>query len=300
MDWALQGDQALSHRRWAGAGLALFLLALQVATAGPAEATRSLTVIPETGAPGSIAEVIGSGFIGALPVDLCWGESGCANLGTVLPSLSGDFSATITIPTSASSRTHRIHACQLSILGDLLCANAAFVVTTPPTTSTSTETTTPPSITQPPTTPTTAPTSTAPPPTTAPTTTIDNPSTSEPTPPSAPGGDDQDGPGGVTALQEVRSPAEDTPDAPDATVGPLPFLIYTPPQPSSSLPSGDPGMEQGKASDNSFFAIGETEKGWSLDSPIRFWTAWLIAVVAASGLLSIGRWWLQRRGEVDS
>ena len=122
--------------------LVLTLLLLQITTA-PMAAAASISISPSSGLAGSSARVTGGDFLPLLAVDLCWGGSGCSNLGTTVADIEGNFGVAITVPTDATAGRYTVSACQ-SGLG---CSETVFDVTSDDTTTSSTSSTTIPGTT---------------------------------------------------------------------------------------------------------------------------------------------------------
>ena len=284
--------------------LVLTLLLLQITTAQTA-AAASISISPSSGLAGSSARVTGSAFLPLVSVDLCWGGSGCSNLGTAMTDIDGSFGVAITVPTDATPGRYTVSACQ-SGLG---CTGTVFDVGSDDSTTTSTSSTTIPDTTTltlgstttlrtttsmsgpasgtPPTTSTTAASG----PTTTPSTTSTTISVSTTT-------SDSTGVGAVAQVGGGSTPPADGSTASTFVLGPLTggTTLYSIPEsttPEDPATLGvDPLLAAAPADDG--------ESGFSLDdilasgdSPIPFsgfgiWLGWLLLIlVAFAGVMAI-------------
>ena len=269
-------------------GLVVSLLLTGAGTALAAD----LDTVPAA-VPGSIVEVSGSADTLLLPeqVRLCWNAPGCSDLGTVsLSLLQTSYSADVTIPSTADSGVHEIYACT-----SLSCGSASIDVVVEPTPST---TTTLPTTTTIPATTTTQPTPTTTPPTV--TTTVGGPSS---TIPGSPGTTAEGGSDGVAAV-EVSAEADDPETEIEENGQRTKGSVYTPPTTDYSPPSTAADTREPSTNGDEEVVVVNAAAGdlgglgWSFDSPVVFWAAWLLVVVVASCLVS-GIWWLAGRRRAE-
>ena len=278
-------------KRSLAGGVVLSGLVISILLTGAATALAAdLDTVPTAG-PGSVIEVSGSADTLLLPeeVRLCWNARGCSDLGTVsLSLLQSSYSTNVTIPSTAGAGVHEIFACT-----SLSCGSASIDVVVDPPPST---TTTLPTTTTVPATTTTQLTPTTTPPTA--TTTVGGTSSTIPDTPRTTAADGPDGVAAVKVSAEADDPEPEIEENGHETT--TPSSVYTPPTTDYSPPSTVADTREPEANGDVEVVVVNAAAadpgwlGWSFDSPVVFWAAWLLVVVIVSGLVS-GVWWLAGR-----
>lgn len=268
-------------------GLVMSLLLANFQSAMAAE----VETVP-TASPGSEVEVSGRvDLVGARQeVELCWDAPRCDDLGSVqLDLIQSTYTTTVTIPEVGPGQ-YDIFAC--SSLGGCASATIEVVVKTATTTTTTrapAQTTAPPtSTTQPE--PTTTVANTTIGDTTA--TTV-NDTTKAPVSGPASTADitsEEVEALTISATEDGQLPGPDESDqgpTTSTTVYQAPTTTYSKPASSSTtavLERADAVIE---------IAGSDDDRGMSFDSPLVFWTVWLIVMIIAGGLV-LSLWWLTK------
>lgn len=283
-------------------GLVVSLL-LTVASGASADVDSE----PNSATPGSVVTVSGSVDIDDLPVggmqevDICWNTPNCDDpmATTTVGLLDTTYSVDVTIP-DVEPDEYEIYACTSLDGCDSAEIEVVAEMTTTTTTVAATTTTNPQTTTSITTRPTTTTTTTTGPATTTTTSPTPASSTISPedmtttTPASSPPGASEDTEVAAVSLQTddlgpppAESQKSTSPTSPSRTYTP-PTTAYTPPDNGTATTISEDEPVVVNAAD----AV--DSGGWSFESPVVFWTAWLLVVIIASALAST-LWWLADR-----